>query len=238
MVQRDVVNGTRAMDDVEFWGAQGVEGFRKYLKTRYGSIVAGWRVLDWDKSGSLSFHEFCIACRHMGYSGNLKKLWGQLDANQSGSVSIMEICPETGHYVGTFKMALLKEYGDMLTAWRKGIDTNGSGHIDEFEIRNCVKRLGLDLDSKKLFEMLRSGPKDQGMTLDQFDPDAWRRWTTADFSGLTSTKNREFLDDVPEIGNAGVPMPLDVQMHPVKDGAKKVAPTPQRARPSREKQRN
>lgn len=221
LLQREVVSGARAVDDVEFWGVHGAEGFRRYLKHKYGSILAGWRALDWDQSGRLTFHEFCIACRRMGYHGHVKKLWGELDVNKSGTVSLMEIDKEAGLYAATFKVALMEEYGDMLTAWRKGIDTNGTGRIEEKEINACCQRLGLHaLDSNKLFNMLRSGPKDRGMTLEQFDPDAWRRWTTSDFQGLTSKANVEFLEDVPGLGDMGS-MPRDIQEHPVKDGARK-----------------
>merc|ERR1719506_1805559 len=55
----------------------------------------------------------------MGFHGNLKKLWRQLDVKCKGFISMMDIDPVVGHAVATFKMALMKKYGDMLTAWKK-----------------------------------------------------------------------------------------------------------------------
>merc|ERR1711964_953253 len=107
-LQRKITLDGQAADHDLFLGDNGVEGFRVYLKKKCGSIVAGWRALDVDKNGRLSFYEFCNACRSMGYHGNIKKLWRQLDQTGDGFVSLMEIDPEVGHSVGTFKLALMK----------------------------------------------------------------------------------------------------------------------------------
>jgi Ca2+-binding EF-hand superfamily protein len=193
-LQREIVKNAQATEDSEFWGAMGVQGFRTYLIKKFGSVVAGWRVLDKDGNGHLSFYEFCNACRQMGFHGNLKLLWKQLDANDSHSVSRMEIDPEVGHYVGTFKQACLQKYGDTLTAWRKCIDTNGSGKVEEEEIVQACQKLGLDLDGKKLFSMISTFGL--GLSLMEFDPEAWTRWVTGDIHGLTLRRNKEFVEDI------------------------------------------
>jgi hypothetical protein len=193
-LQREMVKKQQAVEDTEFWGAQGVQGFRTYLVKKFGSVVAGWRMLDKDGNGHLSFYEFCNACRQMGYHGNLKLLWKQLDCNHSHSVSIAEIDPEVGHYVGTFKAACIKKYGDTLTAWRQCIDTNGSGKIEVEEIVEACEKLGLDLDGRKLFGMLAT--YGLGLSLQEFDPEAWQRWVTGDIHGFTIRKNKEFVEDV------------------------------------------
>merc|ERR1719162_2922576 len=106
----------------------------------------------------------------MGYHGNLKKLWREMDCNKNGFVSLREIHEETGDMIGSFKIALMKKHGDMLTAWRKGLDTNGTGRVEEYEVQAAVKALGLDLNAKKLFGMLKSSPGGLGLTLMDFDP--------------------------------------------------------------------
>lgn len=199
LLQRDVVKNGRASDDVEFWGAKGKDGFVTYLEKKFGNMVNGWRALDRDGSGRLSFHEFCNACRAMGYHGNLKKLWKELDVNNNGCVSLMEIDAEVGYYVGTFKRALLRKYGDMLTAWLKCIDINRNGRIEEYEISSALGELGLtDLDPKKLFKMLTiSWNKSVGLSLHDFDPDSWSKYIAGDHANLVMRDNVEFLDDLP-----------------------------------------
>lgn len=218
-VQKQLFKDCRNIDDVEFWGAQGVRGFRIYLKKVFGSIIAGWRALDLDRNGRLSFYEFCNACRRMGYHGNLKQLWKQLDVNLNGFVSLAEIDPVAGQALGTFKLHLMKHYGDMLTAWTTGLDKNGSGRIEEHEIRVCLKEMGLNLDAEKLFSMLRMGRGGKGVTLADFSPDAAQRFYTSDFKGLLSGPDTEFLEDLHGIGQE-FPWPEDIVNHPATGGAR------------------
>lgn len=204
VLARHVVKHTRETDDVDFWGAQGLAGFRQFLKGRFGSILQGWRALDWDGNGRLSFGELCFAARKMGYHGNMRKLWDEMDGNnptgvKNGFVSLAEIDPEAGHLLGTFKLALLKRYGNMLTAWQKGLDTNGSGRIELKEIQKCCERLGLDINAEKFYKML--GPFGQGITLETFDNDAARRLYAHDFHGLVAYNQHEFIEDLPGIEN-------------------------------------
>merc|ERR1740129_190153 len=183
-MQKEVFEADKLDDNIEFWGSKGVEGFRTYLKKKFGSMLAGWRLLDQDGNGRLSHGEFCMACRRMGYHGNLKSLWRQLDCNHNGFVSLGEIDPEAGYLLGTFKKALRDTYGDLLTAWVKGLDTNMTGRVEEHEVGECVDRLGIELDKAKLCELLsgRTGYSGKGITLLDFDTDAARRFYTTDFA--------------------------------------------------------
>jgi len=134
----------------------------------------------------------------MGYHGNLKRLWTEMDVNKNEFITMIEIDREAGKMVGTFKLELMKKYGDMLTAWKLGVDTNGNGTIEEREIEKCLQILGLKMSPKKLFRMLVTSPGGTGVTLRDFDPEAHRRWLTEDFSGLFSKGDMEFIDDVVE----------------------------------------
>jgi len=198
MIQREFVRKNRADDDAEFWGAKGKDGFRTYLKKKFGTILHGWRALDQDRCGRLSFQEFCQACRAMGYHGNFKKLWAELDEKKTGMVSLMEIDADVGHYIGTFKHALLQKYGDMVTAWFQCIDVKREGRIQERSLRTAVGTLGLDLNPAKLFSFLRSPSSQEGVTFQEFDPEAWKKYMSGDYSNLVLPDSREFLDDLPE----------------------------------------
>mmetsp|Transcript_28237 Transcript_28237/g.65295 ORF Transcript_28237/g.65295 Transcript_28237/m.65295 type:complete len:1163 (+) Transcript_28237:149-3637(+) len=195
-VQMSQVKYVQSMEDSQFWGKQGRLGFRKYLVYRFGSVLHGWRVLDEERNGKLSKQEFANACRRIGYHGNLKELWFQLDKDGSGFITMMEIDPEVGEYLGQFKLALMQRYGDMLSAWKKGLDYNGTGRVEEDEVKLCCEQLGLALNPKKLFRMLQQGNKGLGVTLQEFDPEAYKRYITGDFKGLTSSGDKEFIEDV------------------------------------------
>jgi len=201
-VSKQYRSHVKAHDDAEHLGVQGVQGFRLYLQKKFGSIVAGWRVMDKDHNGRLSFYEFCNACRDMGYAGNLKRLWADLDVNLNGLVSLVEVDPRVGKTVGKFKIALIQKYGDMLTAWQKGIDMNNNGKIEEKEIAECLERLGLqgEIDSKKLFRML-SFHGGHGLTLQEFDPDAYNRWQSGDLTGIHAERSLEMQDLKDEFGD-------------------------------------
>eukprot|EP00927_Polykrikos_kofoidii_P040312 TRINITY_DN34492_c0_g1_i1.p1 TRINITY_DN34492_c0_g1~~TRINITY_DN34492_c0_g1_i1.p1 ORF type:complete len:1264 (-),score=148.87 TRINITY_DN34492_c0_g1_i1:23-3382(-) len=204
------------MDDVEFYGAKGAEGFRTYLLKKFGSIVAGWRHMDSDENGRLTFQEFCAQCRRMGYHGHLLRLWRELDVNLTGTVSLAEIDLEAGKMMGSFKVALIEKYGDLLCAWRKGLDTNGSGRIEEKEIASCLEDLGLRLNAKKLFDCLRSSPNGKGLTLAEFDAQSAQRLYRSDLEGITAERmNKEFLEDVPGISENSS-LPACIQDKPVR----------------------
>eukprot|EP00931_Biecheleriopsis_adriatica_P115708 TRINITY_DN91474_c0_g1_i1.p1 TRINITY_DN91474_c0_g1~~TRINITY_DN91474_c0_g1_i1.p1 ORF type:complete len:1189 (-),score=291.97 TRINITY_DN91474_c0_g1_i1:162-3728(-) len=193
--------------DAGFFGNKGAQGFRHYLKSKFGTLVYGWRALDQARTGRLSFYEFCNACRRMGYHGNMKKLWKELDSNRNGHVSIIELDPEVGRYMGTFKLALLHKYGDMLSAWKKGLDRNKNGRIELKEIESCLAELGTDLDPGKLWGMLR--PVTGALTLNDLDPDAYQRWQAGDEGGILHKTSMEFVDDMPGLGKE-IPLPEEL----------------------------
>lgn len=171
--------------DEKFLGAHGAQGFRRFLLRRYGTLLAGWRALDREKQGALSFMEFCTSCREIGYHGKMLSLWRELDLQGTGQISLMHLDEDTGQYIGQFKHTLYERCGgDFLTAWRKLLDVKNRGFADEDDIVACVQRLGLKgIDGKRLAGMLISGriikECEEGnrpvLTLEDFDPPAYYR---------------------------------------------------------------
>jgi Ca2+-binding EF-hand superfamily protein len=159
----------------------GLDGFRRFLRQKFGSVSLAWRHLDRFQRGTLTFGEFRLACTSIGFQGkDFKTLWAELNANAGGvgKISFADIDPEGAQLIGTLKSALLERYGDMVTAWFKGVDTNGNGRIDEHELFEVVENLGIDVDAVKLYEMLRAGPKDLGLSFNQFDAEAYHSMIT------------------------------------------------------------
>merc|ERR1711920_823821 len=115
----------------------------------------------------------------------------------------MEVDPEGATGVAKFKLALVKHYGDIQTAWRQGLDLNLSGRVEEAEITECIQRLGLKLDGKEVFRsLLPDSPRSKtlGLTLAEFDPETWKalasgeksmRKITTDFKDALDTNQDE-----------------------------------------------
>ncbi|CAE7532530.1 ftsH, partial [Symbiodinium pilosum] len=179
------IKETRDMEDLSFWGAQGIPGFAAHLKARFGSVLAGWRILDSAKKGRMSFHPFCKAARKCGYHGNVKKLWEELDATNKGFITLADIDPDVWNMVSAFKVELMQRYGDMLLAWQECIDVHGAGKVSEKEIGESLHELGLEMDARQLLKMFISMPGATHITLKDFDPRAYHRWQTSALPSLS-----------------------------------------------------
>eukprot|EP00928_Gymnodinium_smaydae_P074013 TRINITY_DN5709_c3_g1_i1.p1 TRINITY_DN5709_c3_g1~~TRINITY_DN5709_c3_g1_i1.p1 ORF type:complete len:487 (-),score=92.06 TRINITY_DN5709_c3_g1_i1:54-1514(-) len=69
-----------------------LEDFRRRLTDRCGSAEAAWhRHFDKDGSGGISFEEFNLGCKAVGYVWNTERLWSLLDDDRSGEISFEEL---------------------------------------------------------------------------------------------------------------------------------------------------
>lgn len=202
MAQRDWLKRSREEEDTAFWGSKGKEGFRTFLQKKFGGILKGWRAVDSQGSGRLGFHEFCHACRAVGFHGNFKKLWAELDEKDTGSVSLMDVDGEVGHYLGTFKSALVEHYGDLVTGWIEGVDTQRQGHVQEEAFVKAVERLGVALHPGKLFHMLKSR---KGVSLLELDPETWKRLRSMRHAPVTEKESDVRGQSKSEEGSKKVP---------------------------------
>merc|ERR1719271_822670 len=120
---------------------EGIDGFVKILKRRYGSIYRAWRQgLDTSGDGKLSFTEFTDACRAIGYAGHVRKLWGELDDDDSGVISLAELDPYVNRIVNQFFNFFLTKYQDnMISAWVECFDRKKKNRVtvEEF-VDACV----------------------------------------------------------------------------------------------------
>jgi hypothetical protein len=134
-------------------------------------------MIDENGDGRVTRSEFLNACERIGFHGNIKFVWRELDHKETGVIGLVEIDHLAGFLVGEFKFKLMKKYGDMLTAWREGIDTNHSGHVSERELYEAMVSVNLEhLDCSVLYKSLLCAPQQQlgraepvGLTLAQFD---------------------------------------------------------------------
>merc|ERR1719502_1106660 len=92
-------------------GMHSLKDLKKQMLVNYGSIYGAWRnALDLDGNGRLSFGEFCIALRNLGYGGNVKEIWFALDQDHDGFVSLSDIDPTVDEEITSYKSHMLKRF--------------------------------------------------------------------------------------------------------------------------------
>jgi len=138
-------------------GPASKDAFLKQLKHRYGNLPRAWRlVLDLDGSGSITYNEFAMACRNVGFEGSLKKLWQQFDDDGSGVISLFEVDPEAATLMHSFKHLLTKNHDTAEAAW-KTLDPMKKRGLNFKDFSQRAKALGLrasTTDLKNIFAYL------------------------------------------------------------------------------------
>jgi Ca2+-binding EF-hand superfamily protein len=133
------------------------------LVRKYGNLLRAWRDgLDTDRSGKLSFTEFCKSARDNGFAGSVKDIWREMDADNTGFISLDEFCPEIGELFFSFIAVLRDRHGGSLVrAWKETLDTNRSGTVSQEEFRVAMEGLGWSGDDAlrvyRLLDFDRSG---------------------------------------------------------------------------------
>lgn len=179
---KEISDQLRALDI----GAGNLDSFKALLVRRFGSITAAWRNhLDADANGKLSFGEFCQAVRMIGYTGNLKNLWKELDDDCSGTITLKELDAEAHQALKGFRAFLWKKYGDFFQAWKKGLDVNKNGTVDEQEFIQALKDMGYPGNAKKLFSYLRADQGKRWITISDIDPEITAAIYRGDYRMLT-----------------------------------------------------
>eukprot|EP00930_Biecheleria_cincta_P057802 TRINITY_DN4367_c0_g1_i1.p1 TRINITY_DN4367_c0_g1~~TRINITY_DN4367_c0_g1_i1.p1 ORF type:complete len:1457 (+),score=324.91 TRINITY_DN4367_c0_g1_i1:89-4372(+) len=171
VLARELVKHGKDDDDKGLLGAQGVEGFVKMLKQRYGSVAAAWRIgLDRDANGKVSFGELLQSCRELGFTGNVRKLWMELDVDKGGFISLSELDAEAAKDLEDFKILCFEQFGNTLSAWQQGINPENAPGVPEKQFAARCKEIGFQGDGRRLFKLLRTDRGRKELTLADFDP--------------------------------------------------------------------
>ncbi len=121
-----------------------IQGFRRMLLHRYGSMINAWKHLDADNNGRLSYSEFCKACRDVGYFSNLRKLWNALDDDRTGFITLNELdFANNAVLLEQFVRILVQRYKTIGKAWLQGFGAKSS-RISKVEFtETCKQKLKL-----------------------------------------------------------------------------------------------
>jgi len=176
--------------------SQCAESLRFQLKSRYGTLTAGWRHgLDVNGLGKVTFGQFCIAMRKLGFSGSIKNMFDGLDVQRKGSITLRELDPESDEIIKEFRTMLLEKHGTYIKGW-KAMDTNGNGSLEIDEMEEACESFNYTKDPKQLFKLLLEGPGKKHITMADLDPTAMRAYWRGDTEGMSamSAKDRGKAD--------------------------------------------
>ena len=143
--------------------------FYAFLSRRFRTLVAAWRQgLDADADGRLLFHEFCNACKRLGYRGKLKTLWRALDTNSVGYLTLGHIDKVADAGLDNFRSFLEDNFRTLDDAWERVFDTDRSGRCNESHFIASCKQLRYPGNALRIFRWLDvAGRRD--LYLDDFD---------------------------------------------------------------------
>eukprot|EP00927_Polykrikos_kofoidii_P043042 TRINITY_DN37088_c0_g1_i1.p1 TRINITY_DN37088_c0_g1~~TRINITY_DN37088_c0_g1_i1.p1 ORF type:complete len:471 (-),score=66.26 TRINITY_DN37088_c0_g1_i1:58-1470(-) len=85
-----------------------VREFQTFLMKKFGSVEKAWQeAFDVDGSGEITFTEFGLGCKAIGYVGNATHLWAAFDSDNSGEISYDELSMGIGEPLKTVSNAPL-----------------------------------------------------------------------------------------------------------------------------------
>merc|ERR1719387_1522972 len=79
---------------------EAITTFKEKLIEKAGSMVEAWKtILDKRRANKVDLQTFCAAAKHIGWSGDAKKLFKYLDFDGNGYVTLEELDPETHSFI-------------------------------------------------------------------------------------------------------------------------------------------
>jgi len=150
-----------------------LDSLRRLLTQKYGCMAVAWRrCLDPLGQLQLSRDELAKRARGCGYNGDIRQLWKELAKPEHGHCTLHDFDPEASELLWGFRAHLLERYGDLVTAWRRGLDPGKRTRLDAEEFaRNCAG-IGFEGDAEVLFTYLRSEPGKRYVTIADIDKGA------------------------------------------------------------------
>eukprot|EP00929_Paragymnodinium_shiwhaense_P116402 TRINITY_DN8590_c0_g1_i1.p1 TRINITY_DN8590_c0_g1~~TRINITY_DN8590_c0_g1_i1.p1 ORF type:complete len:1661 (-),score=510.83 TRINITY_DN8590_c0_g1_i1:48-5030(-) len=152
---RDKVANHAKERDARRMGATTLQGFKKVLIQRFGSIVAAWReILDKDGNGRLSFGELAEGARLANFAGDVRALMRELDTTKTGLVTLEELDPESWQVLVSFRSFLVDKFGGLEYAWEECFDKDGQVRLDLPMFLLRCDECGYEVDNQKTRKML------------------------------------------------------------------------------------
>ena len=153
----------------EFFGIFGAQHSKAEVDRVTQQLHALWDELDSDGDGYLAEDELRSMLAKMGTTFTDKKFkrWvKQIDVDNSGTVSLQELEFWWRQQSEEARNQLTDTGQDLEELWSE-IDVDGSGELDEDELRAVFERMGLPMGPRKLLRMMKQLDTDGNGTVSQ-----------------------------------------------------------------------
>eukprot|EP00931_Biecheleriopsis_adriatica_P065221 TRINITY_DN39818_c0_g1_i1.p1 TRINITY_DN39818_c0_g1~~TRINITY_DN39818_c0_g1_i1.p1 ORF type:complete len:1451 (-),score=442.06 TRINITY_DN39818_c0_g1_i1:195-4547(-) len=158
--QRVETDAVAAVDPgMQFKSAR--EAICKILRSRYGSVVRGWREgLDVRQKNIVTSNDFFKVLRKLGYHGDLKLAWKELAGEQGEKITLANIDPRASQVLADFYRGLM-ETGTVSSA-RKIVEGTDALRIGlPLFLQRCkpvmLMSQEVSVDLKEVFRFLATG---------------------------------------------------------------------------------
>eukprot|EP00931_Biecheleriopsis_adriatica_P099831 TRINITY_DN7460_c0_g1_i1.p1 TRINITY_DN7460_c0_g1~~TRINITY_DN7460_c0_g1_i1.p1 ORF type:complete len:1278 (-),score=287.92 TRINITY_DN7460_c0_g1_i1:32-3865(-) len=188
----DLRHKSKSKDDPKDCGASTIDDIKRVLCVRFGNLFSGWRqALDLDGNDRLSFGEFCIAMRNLGFNGNVKAAWSSLDSDKDGFIQLSDLDPALEQMITSYKVLVKQTFGCTLAAWIQALGKDGSGSVDVVQFTRHCKDIGWKGDCTLLFECLKNDKTRKQMCLRDYDIPAYFAWQRGDLEMLADGERQD-----------------------------------------------
>jgi len=173
-------------------GMHNFESLKQLLIKKYGTLAIAWRKgLDPETNGRLSFDKLCDATRKLGFSGQMRALWDEIISQGSDHVTLRNFDAEASEALAAFRALLLRKYGNLIAAWRGGLDPKKAGRIEEPDFCQRCEAMGYPGDTKRLYKYVQGEIGRTFITLADVDPLAAQALYRGDHTMLSTQSKQE-----------------------------------------------
>lgn len=142
--------------------------FRNTLVKNYLSVLGGWRAMDVNNRGKLSFLELCRGCRTVGFAGNVRDLWCALDSEGSGYANFAELDVEQGAEMAELARCIGESCRSVQRAWQQHFNPIGVGRIQDGDFEQGCQAVGYGGDPDFLYDTLCVDKAPTGLSIKEF----------------------------------------------------------------------
>lgn len=192
-------SGYVGVEEIDPKGALALKAFCEKVVEKYDTLEDAWeQCLDVEGSGKINCETFTNACTVLGYTyENPIKLYQYLDCNCGGWVEMLELDflklprrkvevldnkeivdarrdkekQKAAQVLQEFKRFLIQRFGNLVVAWRRGLDPDGDGKLQFQEFCHSCRRLGFSGNLKALWISLDEDGSGYA-SLEELDPEA------------------------------------------------------------------